>query len=325
VAPTTAFVAKRIVGSMSTLTSTQTPSDPGLDRTNRPRQTWKVLAGAAAAVAVVAGVVGLARLGGSSSSTTAPAAIDIHATDTGLQITGLTDVKPGYTRFADTNTTDSDHALMVVKLHDGVTADEMLAALKSPDGVEALGKADFLGGVDDIPHHTTWAESVDLAPGSYVVLDHAEGHGEGNGAWFTEPGFYFPFTVADGSSTSAAAPKADAVIKMRDFAYDMPASLPRDGVIEFQNVGTQLHMGVLLKLNPGVTVDEAMQNLGDEASAAKLGTPLEFVGATTPGVEVSVEQHFEPGSYIIACMMPDMQKDGTPHAMEGMISSFTVS
>ena len=42
-------------------------------------------------------------------------------------------------------------------------------------------------------------------------------------------------------------------------------------------------------------------------------------------VTVSVEQHFDPGTYVIACLMPDMEKDGTPHAMEGMITSFTVS
>ena len=300
---------------------TITPTQPQPEPTNRPRQTWKVLAGAAAAVAVVAGVVGLASLGGGSTNT-APTAVDIQATDSGLHITGLTDLKPGYTRFSDTNTTDSDHALMIVKLHDGVTPDDMKAALESPDGIEALDKADFFGGVDDVPHHTTWAETVDLTPGTYVVLDHAEGRGEGNGAWFSESGFFVPFTVADGSSTNAAAPKPDAVIKMRDFAYDMPASLPRDGVVEFQNVGAQLHMGVLLELNPGVTVDQAMQNLSEDTD---LGTPLEFVGATSPGVTVSVEQHFDPGTYVIACLMPDMQKDGTPHAMEGMITSFTVS
>jgi hypothetical protein len=323
VAPTTTLVAKRIVGCMSTLTSTQPPSESGPDTTSRPRQTWKVLAGAAAAVAVVAGVVGLASLGGSSSQSTAPAAVDVRATDSGLHITGLDNVKPGYTRFSVSNTTDSDHALLIAKLHDGVTADEMLTALESPDGVESLGKADFYGGVDDVPHHTTWAETADLTPGTYVLLDQAEGHGAGKGAWFTQPGFYVPFTVADGSATSAAAPKPDAVIKMRDFAYDMPASLPRDGVIRFENVGVQLHMGVLLELNPGVTVDEAMQNLGDESSAGKVGKPLELVGATSPGVTVSVEQHFDPGTYIIACMMPDT--DGTPHAMKGMVTSFTVS
>jgi hypothetical protein len=317
VAPTTAVVAKRIVGCMDTITATHAQPQPE----SEPRQTWKILAGASAALAVLACVVGLASPGGSSTPT-APKAVDIQATDAGLHITGLTDVKPGYTRFSDTNTTDSDHALMIVKLHEGVTPDDMKGALESPDGVEALGKADFFGGVDDIPHHTTWAEIVDLTPGTYVVLDHAEGHGEGNGAWFSEPGFFAPFTVADGSSSNAAAPKADAVIEMRDFAYDMPASLPRDGVVEFRNGGTQLHMGVLLKLNPGVTVDQAMQNLSEDTD---LGTPLEFVGATSPGVTVSVEQHFDPGTYVIACLMPDMQKDGTPHAMEGMITSFTVS
>ncbi|HMK11954.1 MAG TPA: hypothetical protein VK461_10260 [Acidimicrobiales bacterium] len=304
---------------METVTAAQSRPQP--EPTPRPRQSWKVLAGAAAAVAVVAGVVGLASVGGGSTHT-GPAVVDIQATDAGLNITGLDAVKPGYTRFSDTNTTDSDHALMIVKLHNGVTAHDMKAALESPDGIEALNKADFYGGVDDVPHHTTWAETVDLTPGTYVVLDHAEGHGEGNGAWFSEPGFYFPFTVADASATNAVKPKADAVITMRDFAYDMPATLPADGVVEFRNEGVQLHMGVLLKLNPGVTVDEAMQNLSDDTT---LGTPLEFIGATSPGTTVSVEQHFEPGTYVIACLMPDMQRDGTPHAMEGMFSSFTVS
>jgi hypothetical protein len=68
--------------------------------------------------------------------------------------------------------------------------------------------------------------------------------------------------------------------------------------------------------------DEAIQNLSADNP---FGTPLEFVGATSPGVTVSVEQHFDPGTYVIACLMPDMSKDGTPHAMEGMITSFTVS
>jgi hypothetical protein len=197
----------------------------------------------------------------------------------------------------------------------------MLTALQSPDGIESLSMADFQGGVDDIPHHTTWAETVDLTPGTYVVVDHAQGE-EGADAWFNEPGFYVPFTVADTEATNATKPAPDAVITMRDFAYEMPASLPADGVIEFRNEGNTLHMGVLLELNPGVTVDEAMQNLSEDTP---LGTPGEFVGVTSPGVTVSVEQHFDPGTYIIACMMPDFDHGGTPHAMEGMITSFTVS
>jgi hypothetical protein len=53
--------------------------------------------------------------------------------------------------------------------------------------------------------------------------------------------------------------------------------------------------------------------------------PASLPRATTPGVTVSVEEHLDPGTYVIACLMPDMQKDRAPHAMEGMITSFTVS
>jgi hypothetical protein len=43
----------------------------------------------------------------------------------------------------------------------------------------------------------------------------------------------------------------------------------------------------------------------------------------SPGVPAWATLHLEPGSYVAVCFVP--AADGTPHALKGMVTPFTVS
>jgi hypothetical protein len=54
------------------------------------------------------------------------------------------------------------------------------------------------------------------------------------------------------------------------------------------------------------------------------GTPLELLGVVSPGRSLYVEYDLLPGDYVIACFMPDLDRGGLPHALEGMVDTFTI-
>jgi hypothetical protein len=112
---------------------------------------------------------------------------------------------------------------------------------------------DFYGGVDDIPHHTTFELTVHLDPGRYVLFDNGQGpEGPDGPAWFTLAGYVRSFVVA-GTPSDATAPHAITVY-MQDFRYDMPPTLPRSGVLAAVNRGDEIHMTAMLRLAPGAVL-----------------------------------------------------------------------
>jgi hypothetical protein len=240
----------------------------------------------------------------------------------GLEVSGDNHLRSGWTRFETTNPSTADHAIELAELHPGVNVAQFRIALESPDGLQALPLAEFIGGVDDIPHHTTFTMTVNLTAGHFVIFDSAQGpNGPDGPAWFTIPGFVRDFTV-NALPTLAAPPEKTATLTMRDFTYRLPPTLPSHGIVEVRNLGHQLHQAAMLRLDAGATLDDVIAAIDNNEPPP--GQPLEFVGILSPGRTMYFHYDLAPATYVIADYLPDFDRGGIPHAAEGMITSFTV-
>jgi len=131
-------------------------------------------------------------------------------------------------------------------------------------------------------------------------------------------------------------PQADVVVRLHDFAYDMPDEIKAgEQLWEFKNEGDQFHMMALVKPNPGVTLDDIKAAFAAADAGELTGPPpFEFVeaGGTAPiseGERVWVRFSLDPGEYVAACPLPDMAAIAAggpplPHYEHGMIRKFTV-
>lgn len=140
------------------------------------------------------------------------------------------------------------------------------------------------------------------------------------------------------ADSTAAAPAAAAApgaampvveVSAMDFAFQMPDTI-QSGVVNFRMVdtGTEPHHLMIMRIDGGHTVDEAMQAM--QAVEKGEGPPpawLTFVGgpnSPTPGSGEASEAavDMQPGSYVAICLIPST--DGVPHVAKGMTKTFTV-
>jgi hypothetical protein len=114
-------------------------------------------------------------------------------------------------------------------------------------------------------------------------------------------------------------------IRTRDFAFLAPDSFRAGPVtIHLVNEGTQLHHVWMIRLAGGHTLDEAFAAYKTTGKLPAWAT--EFGGPNTPrpaGGESNATVVLEPGSYVMACLIPGA--DGVPHVMKGMVRPFTVT
>ena len=108
-----------------------------------------------------------------------------------------------------------------------------------------------------------------------------------------------------------------------DFAFQLPAQVPRDAVLRVTNTGAQTHEMDFLQLPPGVTPQQALQALAHHHEPP--GKEIDVLTAFSPGLTAWVPMHLEPGTYLVVSLFPDVTHGGVPQAAEGMVGSFIVS
>lgn len=126
-------------------------------------------------------------------------------------------------------------------------------------------------------------------------------------------------TAAD---STAVAPPHEMPVVARDFAFDIPDTIPA-GVtaIRLTNQGSDMHHFFLVKLAEGKTLDNLLaETRGDvlPSWAVSLGGP----NVAPPGGQTAVMVDLEPGNYAAMCVIP--ASDGIPHVAKGMSTSFVV-
>lgn len=268
-------------------------------------------------------------------------------TATDFAYEGPTSIPAGMTEIELVNRGASHHGLTLVELHDGKTADDVLAVLEDlsalPDWIT------FAGGVGGIPPGARGRVVHDLTPGDYVAFSFESA--EGSEVPDAARGMIQSFAVTEADGTAAAVPEADATLTLHDFRFDLTGELERGWqTIEVRNEGTEAHEALLMKLSEGVAAEDVVgmitsfasggppegesvgdgEGQGDDESAAggpPEGPPFASAGGLPPidpGETAHLSLELEPGNYVLLCFIPSAASEGTMHMAMGMHHAFTV-
>jgi hypothetical protein len=193
------------------------------------------VAGILAAV-VVAAVVGVSAIAAAQAP---PPTITVTATESSLTLSSTGPLAAGPTRFAVERPTDEDVELTIGALREGVTVAEFTAALRSNPN-DAIEMAHLDGGVSIIAGQANRAFTANLRPSStYVAVNLT---GENPNDWEI-----VEFSTS-GTSNGASAPQADARVRIVDLRFRGAKTLPRNGVVRFENAGWAPHFALAAPL-----------------------------------------------------------------------------
>lgn len=264
---------------------------------------------------VVAGFVGC---GATPESAPSPRVVDVKTFDYAFSAPDT--ISAGATTFHLINQGPSQHHLVIFALPEGMslaTFDRLMRA----DSIGGTG-IEIVGGTEGPADGASeaWA-MLDLAPGNYVLtclLPLPDGSGT-----HRSHGMFRALTVVPAAGKPAPMPHADVVVRMTDYAFDAPATIPTGRrLVRFENAGAHSHLALVARLAPGKTLADAaaweMKHEGPQ--------PFVYVGGVTamaPGRESIARLDLEPGRYFIACV----DNDGTApklHFQVGMVREFTV-
>lgn len=231
-------------------------------------------------------------------------------------------VPAGWVRVTLTNAGAEPHHIQFLRLNDGVTVQQFEETLKQAEG-PALAMTKQVGGVGAI-HPGGFAQAViDLPAGEYIILcfiplpsDRVAHHAKG---------MIKSLTVSDGNNP-AAEPATSLEIRLKDFMFEMPASLPAGkNVIKVTNDGPETHEFNILRLEEGKTADDVKQFLTGASDGPPPFAPVGGMNGLDLGISGYAELDLTPGKYVAICNIPSPKGNGAPHFMLGMIQEFTVN
>jgi hypothetical protein len=168
-----------------------------------------------------------------------PPVVTVTATETTLTVGATGPLAAGPTRFEFVSSDGSAPELAVAALRPGVTLDAFSAALRSsPDAAIEMIHLD--GGATLSPNEERRAVTMNLRPSStYVAVNLA---GDNPQDWEITQ-----FSTSD-QSNGASAPDADARVRIFDLRFRGARTLPRNGVVRFENAGWAPHFALAAPL-----------------------------------------------------------------------------
>ena len=291
------------------------------------RATTRRRAVSATAVAAVLGVA-LFAAPGAGASITAKAAkaktnkLTITATD--YDYTLPPKVPAGWTTIVMKNKGGEDHQAQFAKLDSGVTFDQLARAAATSDPAAVVALTTPVGGPNAVPPGGTATVVSNLTPGQYAVICFIFA---ADGTEHDAKGMLVPLTVGKARGRTAP-PNAKSTFTLRDFSFGVPAGFSGRGAVAVTNEGAQPHELALFALDPGKTLDDAKAFLLTPPGATPPPAPGKSAGGLVgimPGETGYMQLDLKPGTYVAICFFPDPTKGGLPHAVEGMISEFTIS
>ena len=248
--------------------------------------------------------------------------ITVELTGDGIVLSG--DVPEGVVNVTFDNNSAGAFTPIFARFNEGVTIDDFMGAMEQ-DMFAALALVSLLGGVD-VQAGLETSATFDFAPGDYILLDFA-----------SQSMQHVLFTVVDAEGEGAADPEADVNVRLFDFAFSLPLELSAgEQTWLIENQGMQWHELGIARIDPTVSVEDYQALLqqmamgagpeGEEASSAE---PVFFWLPMNEGERAWVTLDLEPGTYVIACFVPDVLGEltgepGHAHAELGMVNIITV-
>lgn len=221
-------------------------------------------------------------------------------------------IAAGPTTFKATNLGKNPHHAILIKLGNGKTAADLLAALSKPGAPPAW--ATLMGG----PQENT-AVTIDMTPGNYIWICMIP---LADGTPHLMKGMMKAFTVRANKSP-ARVPVADINVTMQDYTWTFSKPLSVGShVLKVAVAPGQPHELVIWKLHAGKVLSDLA------AWGAKLDgpPPADIVGGVSPmqaGMSNVEGVKLTPGNYVLMCFLPDA-KDGQEHFKHGMVQELTL-
>jgi uncharacterized cupredoxin-like copper-binding protein len=193
--------------------------------------------------------------------------------------------------------------------------------LKQGEG-PALALVKQMGGVGVIAPTGSAQVVINLTAGNYVLICFVPSPSDG--VPHLAKGMIKSITVKESSAAAVAELAADLTVTLKDFAFDLPETLPAGPTtIKVVNNGPEAHEMNLLLLGEGKTPEDVMQYLGAPNGPPPF-TPVGGMNGLDVGSTGYVEFDFKPGTYVAICNIPSPVNEGHPHFSLGMIKAFTV-
>jgi hypothetical protein len=236
---------------------------------------------------IVAGLLAAACSPGEQTASAAAPVYTIEVSDTGL-ITPE-QIPTGIITISFKNIGKIAHNPFIVRLNEGVTAEQFMTALAQENPMAAVSLVHLLGGLSVAPG----AEQqiiYDLRPGTHVAMD------------FGEQGPITTLFQTGGEKSESAAPEAQVKVQLNDFTFIMPDQIkagPQTWQIE--NAGNQWHEMGIIKLNEGVDVHAVITAL-NQAEEPAGPPPFEEVAFWAPiseGEQAWTTLDLKPGVYTV--------------------------
>lgn len=251
----------------------------------------------------------------------APPVVTFLATD--FAFSGPEEIAAGHTtiRMEAAASATELHHIQLVKLEEGRTLQDLLAAMATPGPLPSWAR--LMGGPNAPVPGGSSEVVVELTEGNWAAICVIPGPG---GPHFAQ-GMVHGFTVVP-NRAPAPAPEAHIIATMTEYGYSFSAPLTAGThTIRVDNAGRQPHELIIARLDEGKTAQDMVNFIlaleGHGEPMPPPGTPM---GGTTnfePGVHNWITVTLEPGEYAVVCVFPDAG-DGRPHMLHGMAQQITV-
>lgn len=243
---------------------------------------------------------------------------EVVFTATDYAFAGPDTIRPGVTTIRMDNHGASPHHLILGRFEDGYGMQDLQAFADT----NPMGEPPFVtwrGAVGTVSPHAADASTADLPAGNYVLICFIP---DSAGTPHMMHGMIRQMVVT-GERHEAPIPEAAITIRMSDFTYNPLTLTAGTHTIRVINDGPQTHEAQLVRLHEGATIEQFLGAMAPGAAGPPPGEEIGGSGALSPGLDNYWTVTLTPGSYAIICFVPD-PSDGMPHAMKGMVQTFTV-
>ena len=242
----------------------------------------------------------------------------IVATDAGFEAPDL--IPAGLRHIVFENRGSEIHEAMLVKLPDGMTPTDYVAAVKA-GSLFPKGAQDYSGPGLTSPGETeeVW---VKVDPGNYLIICWNNGHAKSTPV--------HPFTVQYAISEDEP-PKEDVVLKLVDYRFELEGNLRKGRqVIRVETPGPSMHEVDFFRLRDGKSVADV--NRWRKANG-RGEPPVDALGGALDSHDIKrvvwFRREFSPGRYVLHCEMPVTTDSQTTnqqitHADVGMVREIKI-
>jgi len=252
----------------------------------------------------------------------APPTVEVRLGNQAIGLTGAEGAAAGPTRIEFRNPSRRAPAEAgLVALRPGQTVQDFQRALRrATRGPTPLKRVVTFEAGGQVAPGGTYATTIDLRPGTTYVAIRV-----GEDASRSAIGTFTTGTAQNG----ATRPDPVAEVHLHDYAFGMPATLPRRGTLRFSHMGERLHIAVVAPLRRGANRTAALRAVirNQERRVGRLldfRRATELLGLVSGGTVNDVEYELRPGTYLMICFIGDGEPGNPGHNEIGMVKAFRV-